>query len=204
MMLILCGKSGSGKDTIARCILGKYPESAISLVSDTSRPMREGEVDGREYNFSSKKQFLKGIEDGNFIEYRSYNTLVGGVPDEWFYGTKKFEKVGDDNLLVAIKDLKGAKVLKDYCEEIGERCECILVEVPDNVREERAKKRGSFNQTEWDRRLLADAKDFSEEVQAGVVDNVVSNDGSKSVEEIADACYNLAMLIKEEDNELQM
>lgn len=198
MMLILCGKSGSGKDTIAHRVLEKYPESAMRLVSDTSRPMREGELDGREYNFSSKEQFLKGIEDGKFIEYRSYNTLVDGIPDEWYYGTKKFDKVGDDKLLVAIKDLEGARVLKDYCEEIGEYCECVLIEVPDNVREERAKLRGSFNQTEWDRRLEADAIDFAEEKQIGVVDKIVKNDGTHTLDAIADFCYYAATTPVEE------
>lgn len=189
MMLILCGKSGSGKDTVAQKILEKYEENVLKLVSDTSRPMREGEVDGREYNFTSKEKFLKGIEDGKFVEYRSYNTLVNGVPDEWYYGTSKFEKTEEGKLVVAIKDLEGAKVLKDYCEEIGEPCECILLEVDDKVREARAKLRGSFDQIEWDRRLKADEVDFSLEKQMAVVDKVVQNDGSNSIETIADFCY---------------
>lgn len=189
MMLILCGKSGSGKDTVAQCLLQRYPEETMKMVSFTSRPMRDGEINGREYHFISKDKFLKGIENNSFIEHRSYNTLVNGVPDEWYYGTGKFEKTGDQGLVIAIKDLEGAKILKDYCKEIGEYCECILLEVDDKVREERAKLRGSFDQTEWNRRLQADAVDFSIEKQMGVVDKVVQNDGKNTIETIADFCY---------------
>lgn len=187
MMLILCGKSGSGKDAITNHILNTQ-EDVEKIVSTTSRPMREGEVEGREYNFLSKENFLKGIDDGDFIEYRAYNTLVDGIPDEWYYGTKKFEPACD-KVLIAIKDLQGAKVLKDYCEEIGENCECVLIEVPDDIREERAKKRGSFNQIEWDRRLEADALDFSQEKKDAVVDRVVVNDGTHSLEAVALMCF---------------
>lgn len=190
MMLILCGKSGSGKDTIATEILKKHPEDTTRLVSYTSRPMRDGETEGREYFFISKEEFLKRIEAGNFVEYRSYSTLVDGKPDEWFYGTGKFERTGDRGLVVAIKDLEGARVLKDYCEEIGEPCECILIEAPDKVREERAKLRGGFDQVEWDRRLKSDEADFSEEKVRGVVDKVVLNDGDLStVSVLADFCH---------------
>ena len=203
MMLILCGKSGSGKDTIAGEILRKYSEDSKRLVSHTSRPMRDGEENGREYYFVPKESFLEGIKASNFIEYRSYNTTVNGVPDEWYYGTQKFEKTNDGTLLVAIKDLEGAKVLKDYCEEIGEHCECILVEVPDKLREDRAKLRGSFDQTEWDRRLKADAIDFSEEKKRSVVDKVILNDGSMGdVSTLADFCHYSAMHPAELEDEL--
>ena len=203
MMLILCGKSGSGKDTIASEILKNYPEEAMRMVSHTSRPMRDGERNGREYFFISREKFLEGVHNNRFVEYRSYNTLVNGKPDEWFYGTSKFEKTGDHGLVVAIKDLEGAKVLKNYCEEIGEPCECILVEVPDNVRRERAVLRGSFDQVEWDRRLAADEIDFSEEKKAAVVDKVILNDGSMGdVSTLASFCFYSATHPAEMEDEL--
>lgn len=188
MLLILCGKSGSGKDTIAQNILEKYAKTK-KIVSTTTRPMRDGELNGREYDFISKADFLEGIENNLFIEYRAYNTLAGNKPDKWFYGTRKFEKTGSDSLLIAIKDLEGAKVIKKYCEEIKEPCLCIMLKVDDKEREERAKLRGSFDQTEWDRRYQTDKVDFSKEKQVGIVDEVVNNNNGCSVEKITDICY---------------
>ena len=67
MYLILCGKSGSGKDTILKrlCKRGFTP-----IVSLTSRPIREGETNGVEYNFVSRELFESLIRDKKLIEYR--------------------------------------------------------------------------------------------------------------------------------------
>ena len=178
MLVILSGKSGSGKDALLHNFMEKHPGEALQLVSSTSRPMRDGEVNGREYFFTSKENFLQGIADNRFVEYRSYDTTVGGNPDTWYYGTQKFEKLGNDGLLIAIKDLEGAAVLKEYCQSIGEPCVDVLVTVDDRVREERAKKRGSFDQTEWNRRLKADSDDFSPEKIEKVCNFVLENTGS--------------------------
>ena len=101
MVIILCGKSGSGKDAIASA-LSEF-EGVKRIVSSTSRPMREGETDGKESNFLSKEAFTEKVQNGDFIEYRLYDTLVGGNPDTWGYGTEKFK--ASEEVLVAIKDL---------------------------------------------------------------------------------------------------
>ena len=173
MLLILCGKSGSGKDTVAGEMVKS--DDVSRLVSSTSRPMRDGETDGVEYNFCSADEMAKKIADGKMIEYRSYKTSVGGKEETWTYGTEKFEP--SDNIRVAIKDLAGAGILKDYCESIREKVYAVLVTCPDEIRQERAKARGSFDQTEWNRRLSADAVDFSEDKVRAVIDYEVTNNG---------------------------
>ncbi len=175
MVLILCGKSGSGKDTIAREIVKS--DDFNMIVSTTSRPMREGEQFGREYYFIPKDDFEVLIKKGEFIEHRAYDTLVGGQPDTWYYGTEKFRKSKEGEFKVAIKDLEGAKAIKEYCEKIGEPVRAVLVTCPDNIRTERAKMRGSFDETEWNRRLAADEKDFSEDKVRSVIDYELVNDG---------------------------
>ena len=171
MLIILCGKSGCGKDTVAAKL--ELPR----LISTTSRPMRDGETEGVEYNFISRKEFEKRIEKNQFVEYRAYSTLVSGKKDTWYYGTEKKTIDGD---YVAIKDLEGAKALKNY---YGDAV-IVQIIVPNWIREERAKKRGSFDQTEWDRRLKTDDNDFSPEKVMGVVDINVLNNGT--VEELVE------------------
>lgn len=173
MLVIFCGKSGSGKDAVVKGLMEKGGYNR--LVSHTSRPMRDGEVEGVEYHFVTTAEFEKMIRNSSLVEWRSYDTLVNNTPATWYYGTKFFEP--SEEITLCIKDLEGAKVLSDYCKAVGEKCLCFYVDCPDAVREERAKKRGSFDQVEWDRRLKADEEDFEQYKTAAVCDLTLVNVG---------------------------
>lgn len=66
-MVVISGPSGSGKSTICKRLL-EDPRVVFS-VSATTRSMRPGEVDGRDYHFLSKEEFRQRIERGEFIEH---------------------------------------------------------------------------------------------------------------------------------------
>lgn len=173
MFLILCGKSASGKDAIAKRLSRRGFET---LVSYTSRPMRDGEKEFVDYVFLTKQDFEQRIKEGRFIEYRSYKTLVNGKEDIWYYGTPKrdlIDMLTAEKDFVIILDLDGAKAFMDYYGR--ENCFCVSIESSDIVRTERAMKRGSFDETEWDRRIEADFEAFSEERVEAICDDRVYN-----------------------------
>ncbi|MFC3175273.1 guanylate kinase [Novosphingobium bradum] len=68
LMFILSSPSGAGKTTIARRLLAEDGEIAMS-VSATTRPMRPGEVDGKDYHFVSQTEFDRMVEDNGFYEW---------------------------------------------------------------------------------------------------------------------------------------
>ncbi|MEP7222145.1 MAG: guanylate kinase [Novosphingobium sp.] len=68
LMLILSSPSGAGKSTIARMLLDHDAEIRMS-VSATTRPMRPGEVEGRDYHFVSPAEFDAMVEDDGFYEW---------------------------------------------------------------------------------------------------------------------------------------
>lgn len=172
MILILCGKSGSGKDAILRKLVSEH--GYMPIISTTTRKPRFGEMDGVAYYFTTKKEFLKLIEYDMLIEYRTYNTLVNNTPDTWYYGIEK--RYFDDRCdYVVILDIKGTKEFIKYAGK--DKCVVQYIETSDDVRELRAKNRGSFDKHEWDRRLEADAVDFSEEEIESVSDYIVNNNG---------------------------
>ena len=80
LMFILSSPSGAGKTTISRMLLQRDPEIKLS-VSATTRPMREVEVDGKDYHFVSQEQFDQMVENGEFLEWA---TVFGNS-----YGTPK-------------------------------------------------------------------------------------------------------------------
>ena len=112
MIHIYFGKSASGKDTFAKKLIN-CANTIKPLVSYTSRPKREGEIDGVDYNFVSREEFLKMLNDGKFIESRIYNTLVNGKPDTWYYGTPR---VNSEEHWVTVLDIQG---IKSFIEAYG-------------------------------------------------------------------------------------
>ena len=107
MLVILSGVAGAGKDTIKKELI-KRMENVESLPSFTSRPMHPGDVPGETYNFVSKEEFEKMIEDGEFYEY--------DVHHNHYYGTSKKllnNKIKEGKIIVKDIDVNGTEHLKD-------------------------------------------------------------------------------------------
>lgn len=82
-LIVVSAPSGAGKSTIVKHLLRTFPQLAFS-VSATSRPIRPGEVDGREYFFMTSDEFREKIEVGELLEWQE-------VYPGSFYGTLKSE-----------------------------------------------------------------------------------------------------------------
>ncbi len=67
-VIIISGPSGVGKGTVIRQLLERHPQFELS-VSVTTRAPRQGEVDGREYHFVSRDEFLRQVDNNNFLEW---------------------------------------------------------------------------------------------------------------------------------------
>lgn len=84
-IVVLSGPSGSGKSTIVRELLPKSPVKLMLSVSATTRPKRQGEVDGRDYHFLTLEDFQKHVAADDFIECAEVHST-----GNW-YGTLKSE-----------------------------------------------------------------------------------------------------------------
>jgi len=106
IFIVVSAPSGAGKTTICRKVLKAFPEIAYSI-SYTTRPLRSGEKNGRDYYFVSEEEFRKKIEAGDFAEW----TEKFG----FFYGTsvQAMREVLDQgkNMLLDV-DTEGARNLK--------------------------------------------------------------------------------------------
>lgn len=100
-ILVLSGPSGAGKSTLINAIKDDIGEYYFSI-STTTRPMREGEVNGEHYHFVDQEQFEKDIEAENFLEY----AFVHGN----YYGTSKTpvkQALKDGKLVIFDIDVQG-------------------------------------------------------------------------------------------------
>lgn len=180
MITILLGKSASGKDAVMRELRDKFGYEPI--ISHTTRPMREHEVEGKDYYFVSDDKFKSMIENDELIEYRSYSTTPGGQAQTWYYGVKKFD-LDEDKNYITILDVDGTKEFLKYFGK--ENCKVFEIYASDYTRKSRAMKRGSFDELEWKRRFADDEKKFSSDRVIEVIGLRIINDGTRTPYEIA-------------------
>lgn len=183
----IMGKSSTGKDTIYKKLLDKYPEELRQVVMYTTRPIREEEKDGVTYNFVTEDYFNNAKEQGLIIESRAYNTVHG----IWRYFTVNDGKIDLQNGNYLISG-----VLESYVstrEYFGkDKVIPIYIEVEDGERLTRALKRekkpGNRRFAEMCRRFLTDTEDFSEEKlkAAGIVRRFENRDLYICMSEIED------------------
>lgn len=140
LLIIISGPSGVGKGTIRKKITEKDNLNLWFSVSMTTRNMRPGEEDGREYFFVSKENFLKTLSEGGLLESNQY---VGN-----YYGTPK-EKVEEMrekgfNVLLEI-DVNGAE---QVMKAVGKENVCSIFILPPSIDELEKRIRGRSTENE--------------------------------------------------------
>lgn len=150
MIIVLVGKTASGKTTVANELCKHHGYKRI--VTYTTRPMRKNEVQDVDYHFISDEQFNKMVENNEFTEYKRYNTAHG----VWSYGSVvTSEQEHSDDYYVIILTPQG---LRDLSKKIL-RYIAFYLNVGFKTQLERLKKRGDEEQ-QIIKRLKNDAKDF--------------------------------------------
>ena len=79
LMFILSSPSGAGKTTISRMLLAGDAEICLSI-SATTRPMRPGEVDGKDYHFVTSEEFDRMVANDEFYEWAQVFGHCYGTP----------------------------------------------------------------------------------------------------------------------------
>ncbi|AIY83656.1 guanylate kinase [Clostridium baratii] len=111
VLLVVSGPSGAGKGTICKALLEKHKEIYLS-VSATTRSPRKGEVEGVNYYFTTKEEFVKRVEEGDFLEHAEVYGNYYGTPKS---SVEKMLEQGKDVILEI--DIQGALKVKENCEE---------------------------------------------------------------------------------------
>ena len=181
-MIILLGKTCSGKTTIAEQLCKK---GYTKLVTYTSRPSRPGETDGVSYHFISREDFEEWLSHGFFAEHTSYQTPSG---ETWYYGTA-MQDVTDDK--IAVVNMDGLRVFKNLP---GIRPIAFLLHASDETILSRLEARGDDPETAK-KRLEKDTQDFQNEDEINdLIDFRIINDNGSSPEEIAEIiCFDVRL-----------
>lgn len=186
MIYYLMGKSASGKDTVYKRLRARFP-AWQEIVPYTTRPIRDGEMEGVEYHFISDAEMDRYLREGRVIELRSYDTVYG----RWRYATVDDGQIchanaGQDYLMIGT--LEGYEGMRRHFGR--EAIYPIYIEVPYAIREERAISRELGQHIprlrEMRRRFEADEGDFSEEklARAGIMKRYKNIELESCIDEI--------------------
>lgn len=166
------GMSGAGKDTLTKMVSKKL--NMPILVSHTTRPIREGEVDGETYHFV-KEDFFQH-QYNNFLELRTYKVWNGDI---WYYGLHKIEVLNRPHSLFIV-DRQGYEELKNI---FGDKLVSIMINVKKEELLKRLTSRGD-NQQEIKRRIEDDINRFKGFNPDYIVCNYNLEEAATQLEEI--------------------
>jgi guanylate kinase len=146
--IILVGPGASGKDYARELLVNKgYLKFGCTY---TTRPKRNYEIDGKDYYFISKEEFLKKLNNDEFYTHMTFKD------NEWYYGrTKKdFYDESIKLIIMAPGDIK--QILKK------DRNDCLIIyfNIPEYIRKARLSLRNDADKVE--RRLETDRNDFKD------------------------------------------
>lgn len=186
-IFFVLGKSCSGKDTIFKKLKEDRELNLNTVTGYTTRPMREGEINGVEYFFVNNEELEALKNQGKVIECRDYNTVYG----VWSYFTVDDGQINlEKGNYLYIGTLESyEQMVRYYGKEVVVP---IYVEVETGERLARAVNRERQQEnpkyTELCRRFLADEEDFCEEniKKAGIKKRYENNSLERCIEEIVE------------------
>lgn len=140
-LIVLSGPSGCGKSTISQELM-KDNKNIIESVSMTTRNIRQGEVDGKDYYFLSKEEFEKNIQDGKLLEYALYSDNYYGTPKD-----NVTQKINQGLDVILVIEIQGALQVKEKFKEA-----IFIFILPPSIKE--LKKRLDNRKTETNEQLF--------------------------------------------------
>lgn len=183
-IICLMGKSSTGKDTIFQRLRADDSLKPGTVVSYTTRPIRDGEREGVEYFFTDEAGYNEWKSRGRIIEAREYHTFHG----LWRYFTVDDGQITETGNYIMIGTPEAYCSLREYFG--ADRVVPVMIELDDGVRLQRALDRERRQENpryeEMCRRFLADSEDFSQEKldRAGITEAFVNNDLEQCLNEI--------------------
>lgn len=179
-LIIFSAPSGAGKTTIVKRLLEKYGDKIAFSISASTREPRAGEIDGEDYYFISKEEFLHRIAKKEFVEFEE---VYSGT----FYGTlrSEIERIWEEGKAVIFDiDVIGGLHLK---RKFGDNALAVFVQPPTlDVLIDRLRGRGTDSEEKLKERIEKAGKELA---YADKFDVILKNDN------LEDACNEASDLL---------
>ena len=189
-VVVIAGPTGSGKDSIIKGIIDRYPEKAVLAVNATTRPPRPDERNGVNYYFLTNDKFKEEMAVGNIPEhyYRSETDTYYGL-----YKPDLDTRVAEGKIVFFQIQIVGAKWLKEHYDATT-----LFIMPPSlDAFEKRIRARAPMSDTEWQERAAFTKKEVEEE--APWYDHRIVNEDGK----LDDAIEQVIEILKKEGYTLE-
>ena len=177
VLLAVSGPSGVGKGTMVKTLIARR-EDVVESVSCTTRAPREGEVHGKHYFFLSKEEFIRRIDEGDFLEYDEHFGNYYGTPKSFVR-----ETLPHKSIIMEIDVVGALNAKKEFPETV------LVMVVPPSVEELRRRLSGRGSETEAQIQNRLERMEY-ELSHADEYDYVVVNDdlekANRALEDIID------------------
>ena len=172
-LFVILGKSCSGKTTILNEVLSKLDIPV--LLSQTTRPKRDNEIDGVDYNFVTMSEFDNDYKNENVLEYDVFR--IDSIKQTWTYYTKKSDLLLDTTSQIKILSPIGLAQLMSN-KELRDNIVSIYIDADDKLRQKRYLSR-AISPDSMNDRFSRDEKAF----QHLFTDYIIINDENTSIHE---------------------
>ena len=181
VLIVLSGPSGVGKGTLAKLLVERNKDFALSISCTTRKP-RDGERNGKEYFFISKEEFKNRIANDGFLEYSEHFENFYGTPKEFVK-----EQLKTKDVILEIDVNGGLEVKKSFNDAV------LIMIAPPSINELRNRlvHRGTESEEKINLRMERIQYEMSKKEQ---YDHVVVNDA------LEDALKQIENLIQTEKN----
>jgi hypothetical protein len=173
-MLVLMGKSASGKTEVAQILVKKY--DFHSVVTYTTRKPRAGEIPDVTYHYITVEDFKQKIKEGFFAEWKQY--IVNN--EIWYYGSAKEDLENADDNTVIILTPDGVRDIKKN----GVKATVVYLYANLSTIKKRLKVRNDKND-KANERIQRDLNDFKD---AEILANkIVYNNDEMNIDNVAES-----------------
>ena len=180
LLIVFSGLSGVGKGTILKQLMPMEDLNLAYSVSMTTRAPREGEVEGVNYFFVTKKRFLEAVKNGELLEHARFVGNDYGTPKQYVEEMREQGK----NVILEI-EIKGAKQIMKKCPDA-----LSIYIVPPSIEEleRRLRERGTEDEETILKRISKAKKEMKD---TAFYEHVVCNDVLETaVEEVRQIILN--------------
>lgn len=182
--IVVFGPSGTGKSTLLKRLFADYPNEFGFSVSNTTRLPREGELNGRDYHFLTREQFISAIQRGEFIEHAEFSGNMYGTTIQ---AVKDVADAGKTCILDI--DVQGVRSVKESS-DLNARF--VFVAPPSQEElEKRLRGRGTDSDDSIAKRLKAAKSELDYGNQTGACDvKIVNDDVDRAYKALVDFIFN--------------